>query len=142
MGKINLSRWLLGGLVAGVLLWLLEGLASMIYMEEMQAAMIEHGLSMEMSAGVWIWSIVVSLVAGLVLVFFYAAARPRFGPGPKTAVIVAVAMFLGGYLLSLIGYHMLGLFPDTMLVKWGLVGLVELILAALVGAWLYREAAG
>lgn len=50
--------------------------------------------------------------------FLYAAARPRFGAGPKTAVIVAVAMWAGGYLLSLVGYHMLGLYP---------------------GGWIYRE---
>lgn len=139
MGGINVKRWLIGGLVAGVVSWLLEGVASMLYMQEMQAAMMAHGLSMDMSASVWILSIVVSLLMGLVLVFFYAAARPRLGPGPRTAVIVAVALFAGGYLLSLVGYHMMGLFPLALLHKWGVIGLVEMILAALVGGWLYRE---
>ncbi len=139
MGTINVGRWVMGGVVAGILIWIIEGLASALYMEQMQAAMEAHGLSMEMSAGVWVLSVVVSLLAGLVLVFFYAAARPRFGPGPRTAVIVAVALFVGGYLLSLVGYHMLGLFPDTMLVTWGIIGLVEWILATLAGGWIYRE---
>lgn len=139
MGTINVGRLVLGGVVAGILIWIIEGMASVMYMDEMQAAMESHGLSMEMSAGVFLVTVMVSLLAGLVLVFFYAAARPRFGPGPKTAVIVAVALWVGGYFLSLMGYHMLGLFPDRMLMTWGVIGLVEWNLAALAGAWIYRE---
>ena len=81
-----------------------------------------------------------SLIVGLSLVFFYAVARPRFGPGPKTAVTIAVALWIAGYLVSLLGYHMIGLFPTSMLALWGLVGLIEVIVAAMVGGWIYREA--
>ncbi len=140
MGKINVGRWIAGGLAAGVLVWLIEGAASTLYMEEMQAAMTAHNLSMEMTASTWILSILVSLIGGLIAVFFYAAARPRFGPGPKTAILVAVALFAGGYLLSLAGYLMMGLFPTRLLLIWGSIGLVEMILATLLGAWIYREA--
>jgi hypothetical protein len=38
-----------------------------------------------------------------------------------------------------VGYQMLGIFPNQMLALWGVVGLVEMILAGLAGAWLYRE---
>ena len=81
----------------------------------------------------------VVIVVGLTLVFFYAAARPRFGPGPRTAIIVAVALWIGGYVLSLLGYQLMGLFPPRLLVLWGGIGLVEMILAGLVGGRLYRE---
>jgi len=126
-------------LAAGVFVWLIEGAASTLYMEDMQAVMTAHNLSMEMTAGAWILSILVSLIGGSIAVFFYAAARPRFGPGPKTAILVAVALFAGGYLLSLGGYYMMGLFPTRLLVIWGSIGLVEMILATLLGAWIYRE---
>lgn len=139
MSGINVGRWLIGGIVAAIVIWLIDGAASTLYMADMQAALEAHGLKMELTAAVWASSIAVSLVAGLILIFFYAAARPRFGPGPKTAVIVAVALWLGGYLLSLLGFQMLGLFPGRMLVLWGTVGLVEMILAALAGGWVYRE---
>jgi hypothetical protein len=139
MSGINTSRWLAGGAVAGIVIWLLEGLASLLYMDEMQTALEGFGLSMEMTASVWALTVVVSLISGLVLVFLYAAARPRFGPGPKTAMIMACALWLGGWLLSLIGYHMIGMYPTGMLVKWGVIGLVEVNIAAIVGAWIYRE---
>ncbi len=139
MKGINVGRWIAGGVAAGILMWILEGAASTIYLGDMQAALEAHGLSTEMSAGVFLISVAVSLIVGLTLVFFYAAVRPRFGPGPGTAVIVAVALWIGGYLLSLLGYQMLGLFPGRLLILWGAVGLVEMILASLLGGWVYRE---
>jgi hypothetical protein len=45
-------------------------------------------------------------------------------------------------LLSLIGYQMVGLYPVTMLALWGLVGLIEMIVAGLIGCRIYREAEG
>lgn len=142
MGGINTGRWLAGGLAAGIVVWLLEGAASMLYMGDMEAALRAMGLSMEMSAPIWALTVVMSLITGLALVFFYAAARPRFGPGPKTAAIVAVGLWASGVLLSLLGYYMIGMYPTQMLVTWGVVGLVEMIIAGMVGGWVYRESAG
>jgi hypothetical protein len=142
MAGINRGRWLVGGVAAGVVMWLIEGGASVLYMDDMQAALQRLGLSMEMTAKVWVLSVAVSLILGLALVFFYAAARPRFGPGPRTAAIVALGLWASGYLLSLVGYYMLGIYPNGMLVMWGVVGLLEMMVAAMVGAWIYREAAG
>lgn len=139
MAGINVRRWLAGGVVAGIVLWLLEGLASTFYIAEMNAALEAMGLVMEMDAAVWLLSVLVSLLVGLTGVFLYAAVRPRFGPGPRTAVLVAVALWLGGYLTSLVGYHMMGMFPPGLLVTWGAVSLVEMVLALVAGAWVYRE---
>ena len=141
MGGINVSRWIMAGVAAGVVVWVLEGAASVLYMDDMTAALEAHGIAMEMSAGILVASVFVSLIGGLALMFFYAAARPRFGPGPRTAALVAVFFWAGGYLLSLIGYGMLGLYPTRMLVMWAVIGLVEMIIAAIVGAWVYREEA-
>ena len=140
MGVINYGRWLRGGIAAGAVVWLLEGAGSFLYMGDMEAALTAHNLAFEMSASVWVLTVAVSLIVGLTLMFLYVAARPRFGPGPRTAVIVGVALWFGGYLLTLLGYHMIGLYPTGMLLLWGCQGLVELIVAALVGGWIYREA--
>jgi hypothetical protein len=114
-------------------MWLVEGAASMLYMDEMQAALAAHDLAMAVTPGMIATTVLVSLIAGLVLMFLYAAIRPRFGAGPKTAVIAAVALWFGGYLLSLIGYGMVGLYPAGLLTMWGAVGLAEMIIAALIG---------
>jgi hypothetical protein len=139
MGGVDAKRWLLGGLAAGVLIWLIEGLASLLYMDDMTAAMEAHGLSMEMSASAFATTVIVSLLAGFTIVFIYAMARARLGPGPRTAVVVAVVFFLGSTLISILGMGMMGLFPARLLVVWAAVGLVEDVLAALLGGYVYRE---
>ena len=77
---------------------------------------------------------------GFAAVWFYTAARARYGPGPKTAFLVGFVFWLGGWLLAVIPYGLLGLFPTGMLALWAIMGLVALVLATLVGAWIYREA--
>lgn len=139
MGGIHVGRWLGGGIAAGALIWVLEGVASMMYMDQLEAALAAHDLAMEMSAGTMVLTVVVSLLVGLTLVFFYAAARPRFGPGPRTAILVAVVFWIGGFLVALLGYAMIGLYPGGLLVKWGVVGLLEVVVATLLGGWIYRE---
>jgi hypothetical protein len=139
MSGINAGRWIAGGIAAGALMWVTEGLSGMSYQREMGAALTAHGLSMEISPESFLISVAASLIAGLSLVFLYAAARPRFGPGPRTAILVAVVLWAGGYFLSMLGYHLLRLFPDRMLFLWGATGLAEMILGSLLGARIYRE---
>jgi hypothetical protein len=139
MGGFNVGRWLAGGFVAAIVVWVIEGVSAIFYMDEMETALAAMNLSMDMSAGAWMMTILVSLLVGMTAVFFYAAARPRFGPGPKTAVLVAVVYFMGGTLISILGYGMIGMYPAGMLAKWGLIGLAELIVATVVGAWVYKE---
>ncbi len=142
MSGINWRRVLLGGLLAGGVTFFLEGLAGVLTMEQMVSSLAEHGLFMDFTpagAGMAV-PLVASVLGGLALVFFYALAMPRLGPGPKTAMIVATALWLGGYVLSLLGYKVMGLFPDSLLITWGLTGFVEMNLAALAGTRLYREA--
>jgi hypothetical protein len=141
MRGINIRRLLLSGVAAGFVIWLIEGAgAVMLYMELMEARLAELGLSMEMSGSVMAITMGVSLITGFSIMFFYAAVRPRFGPGPGTAILVAVMLWLGGYFLSLVGYYLAGIYPNHLLVQWGAVGLVEMMLAALLGGWIYREA--
>lgn len=140
MGGVNGGRLMAGGLAAGVLIWLMEGGLSLLYVEDMLTVLTSHGLSMEMSPTMIGLTVVVSLLTGLALVFFYALARPRLGPGPRTAVIVAIGLWTSGWLVALIGYHMIGLYPVRILVAWGLAGIVELTVASVLGAWVYREA--
>ena len=44
-----------------------------------------------------------------------------------------------GYALPTLGQIPVGLFPKRLLVIGSIVGLVEIVVASIVGAWLYRE---
>ena len=84
MGGINVGRWLAGGFAASVVTFLMEGLWSSMYMEQVEAAMANLGLPMDMTGMNWVLAIVVSLIFGFTLVFLYAVARPRFARSPSS----------------------------------------------------------
>lgn len=142
MGGINVQRWLAGGIAAGAVIWAVEGVAGTLYEEGMLAALAGHNLTLPTGARAFAASLLGCLLSGLMLTFFYAAARPRLGPGPKTAITVAVAFWLGGVLPMLSGYELIELFPTRMIALWSVIGLVQMTLGALAGGWVYREAAG
>lgn len=139
MNKINVGRVLLGGLVAGAILsvgeWVLN---EKVLGAQMKEFMSTHKFSQP--ANFVPIAVALTVVLGIVIVLGYAAIRPRFGAGPKTAIIAALFAWFGVYLYSgVINGLLFGIPMNTMLLvlAWGLV---EYIIGALVGAWLYKEA--
>jgi hypothetical protein len=142
MGSINWPRCFGAGLAAGAVILVVEGVASTLYEEGMLAALAGHNLTLPTGARAYAAQAIGCLLTGLALAFFYAAARPRLGPGPRTAMIVALVFWLGGVLPMLSGYELIELFPSRMIALWSVIGLVELTLGALAGGWVYREPVG
>jgi hypothetical protein len=142
MGGINWQRWFAGGIAAGVVILVVEGVTGTLYEEGMLAALVDHNLTLPTGPGAMAAELIGCLLTGFALTFFYAAARPRLGPGPKTAVTVAVAFWFGGILPMLGAYELIELFPTRMIALWSVLGLVEVSLGALAGGWVYREPAG
>ena len=139
MGKINLGRALLGGIVAGIVLSTGEFvLNEKVLGAQMKAFFALHNFKQPAGTFVPI-AVGLTVVLGVVIVLGYAAIRPRFGPGPKTAIIAALFAWFGVYVYTGIINAMLFAIPaNTMLIVlvWGLV---EYILATLIGAALYAE---
>jgi hypothetical protein len=84
--------------------------------------------------------VVITFVLGIVIVLGYAAIRPRFGPGPKTAIIAGLFAWFGVVVYGNIIALGLGMVPSNVfaiVLGWEVV---EYLLAALVGAALYKEA--
>ena len=69
----------------------------------------------------------------------YAAIRPRFGPGPKTAARAGIAIWVLGYVLPNLTYMVVGLAPTNLTIASTAVELMETILAAIAGTALYKE---
>jgi hypothetical protein len=140
MANINIGRVVLGGLAAGVILCLGEYvLNDIVLADRMKVYYHAHNFKTPGTSAIAV-AVVMTLVLGIVIVLGYAAIRSRFGPGPKTAVIAALFAWFGVYLYNFVVGNALGLLPTDflpILLGWGIV---EYILAALVGAWLYKEA--
>ena len=81
---------------------------------------------------------VLCLIGGIMSVWLYAAIRPRYGPGPKTAAIVGLAMWL---VTSAVDWFWAstGFVPSHGMTIPILAFLPILIVVAISGAWLYKE---
>ena len=140
MKPINWGRVILGGIAAGVVVNLSEYILNEIVLKkENEEAMKALGKSMPAGGSTMTVWIVWGFVLGIAAVWLYAAIRPRFGAGPATAMKAGLAVWILAYLLSSVAFWNLGLFPFSALAfVWGLV---EALVATVVGAWLYKEEA-
>jgi len=138
MGKINWERILLGGLLGGVIIIVIDIFVNgVLFGQEWRAALTALGHTPSPSSLIIlvIWAILVGMCA----TWLYAAARTRFGPGPKTAVITGFALWIFSYALPTIGLLSFHIFPPRLPLISAAGGLAEAILASLVGGWIYRE---
>ncbi len=143
MKKINVGRVLLGGLVAGVVLnigeFLLNGL---LLAEEMKTFFTERNLPAEPTASFFVTATVATFILGIVIVYLYAAIRPRFGAGVKTAICAGALAWFFVYLYVGALYAAMGMVSTSLTVKGMVWGLFEFAISAVAGAWLYKEAEG
>jgi hypothetical protein len=141
MGKINWGRVIGGGLAAGLVINLSEWLLNEVVMKEKWTeAMTALGKTGEMTVNnIIVWN-VWGFLCGIGLVWLYAAIRPRYGPGAGTAVKAGIAVWFFAHALMALAHWNMGLFPGNLIPIPAIWSLVETIVAALVGGWIYKEA--
>lgn len=141
MGRINWGRVVLGGLVAGVVLNVVDWLVHGVWLMEDWSAVMQGLGANEIAGGTMALYVIWDFILGIFIVWLYAAIRPRFGPGPKTAMIAGVATWFLIGLLHAIGEAPMGLFPTRLMVISVVAALVAAVLAGVAGGWLYQEGA-
>jgi hypothetical protein len=136
---IRIGRVIAGGLVAGLIVNIGETILNVpLAGEEMAQALQARNLP-PVGGGAIGYFVIMCFLLGVLMVWTYAAVRPRLGPGPKTAVIVAVLVWFLTLVWSGGTQVAMGIMPLS-LTLFGLVwGLGELVIASLVGAKLYQE---
>jgi hypothetical protein len=140
MGKINWARVLLGGLLAGVIINVFEFVANVVFLAPQWEAMMRSlGRTTVPGASGAIIFVVWGFLSGIGAIWLYAAARPRFGPGVKTAALTGFAFWGLTTVLCALDETGVGLYPARLLITLVVVCLVQSIVASIAGAWLYKE---
>ena len=140
MGKINLKGVIIGGLVAGLILNVVDYIFwGVLFAKDFQAAL--EAIGRPPADSLIPLFVVLDFVYGIALVYLYAAIRPRFGPGPRTAVYAGLIMWVIAGLLHAISEGPLGFFPMRLYLLGTVVGLVLIPVAAVAGARFYAEPA-
>jgi|HubBroStandDraft_1064217.scaffolds.fasta_scaffold16596_3 hypothetical protein len=136
---MNARRIMLGGLIAGLLMVVLDSVTNAVILKSAwDAAYARLHLSPSDGAVAAFWT-TFDLVSGILIAFLYAAMRPRFGPGPKTAVIAALVQWLVLH-MTFASHVVDGVFPAGTLVEAGILELVSAVAGGLLAGKLYQEA--
>ena len=140
MKNINLGKVVLGGLLAGLVLNFGEFLLNdLVLARQMREFFSRTGLTPP-GTSFLVAAVSLTFLMGIVMVLVYALIRPRLGPGPKTAIAAGLLMWFGIYVYTGIVNGMALNVPTNLIVIAIVWGLVEYVVAALAGAWLYKEA--
>lgn len=141
MGKINVGRLILGGIVAGIAIDLLDYLVDGIWLAPRWANDMALLGKTEFSQVQIITFNVLGLLTGIAAIWVYAAIRPRFGAGIKTAIIAGVAVWIIGTVLPNAGFmYAAKLFSEHLTLYTTLGGFVEVVFGTVAGASVYKEA--
>jgi len=139
---INVSKVVVGGLAAGVVGNIVGYVAfGMLLAPRMQSDAVAVAPQLQgrgMSGEAIATNVIGTFVIGFLLVWLYAAIRPRFGPGPKTAIIAGLAVWVTGIVFHL-DWLLVGLMSSTTYVLAAIAGLVQLLASSWVGAMVYKE---
>ena len=138
---INSGKVVSGGLLAGLvfnvfdMLWNYTILAG--DMKDMIDRMhLDPAIMTDFSKAIpWI---VIDFVIGLLVVWTYAAMRPRLGAGPKTAVLAGLVPWVG-ITAVLCGFTSIGVFTMGMFIKSSGLAIVSTVVGSIAGAWVYKE---
>jgi hypothetical protein len=141
MGKINWSRVILGGLVAGVIIDIVEGLVNGVVFKNDWAANMatlgkagwEPSVKQLIAFNVW------GLALGVLMVFTYAAIRTRFGPSAQTGMCAGALVWILSAAMPNSFQVFLHLAPLGLMLSVTAIALVEMLIAGAVGAALYKE---
>jgi len=142
MGKINKPRVLLGGLVAGIVINVVEGVMHGVVLANQDAEMMTRlNLSTAASAGRIVALNAWGFALGILTLTVYSAIRPRMGAGPGTAMRAGLFVWAGACVLGAAVPGILGIYKlDLTLINLG-YELVMMLVASVAGAAVYKEEA-
>lgn len=137
MGRINWRSVVLCGIVAGLTWTVLSSIITAFVARDFVAA-VPGGRLSEPSGSLIAFLFLVNLVMGTWAMWLYAAIRPRYGPGPKTAVVTGFSWWVISSLVDATWGSFGFVAPKAVLAPIA-ASLPAIIIAAVAGAWLYRE---
>jgi hypothetical protein len=137
---MNMARVILGGLAAGLVINIGEFILNVgILGSSMESAMARLNLP-PVGGSAMAMFVILGFALGIATVWLYAAIRPRYGIGPRTALCAGAMVWFLAYLYPSVGMAAMGMFSTNLILVGVVWGLAEILVAAMAGAWLYTEA--
>ena len=140
MTPIDNGRVIQGGLLAGLVINVISTVNNVVILgPKLMASRHAGKFLLEPRFPFFLSWIVAMFLLGLELVWLYAAVRPRFGPGPRTALTVGIVVGVLSALPDNLANAAWGLSGRYLPFMWAVERVVACAAGTLVGAWWYRE---
>ena len=143
MPRLNWVRFIIGGVIASVILFLTDGFfhervvgADWIAVYRNLGAAEPHHDALGL-----LYFAIFELGRGFVAMFLYVMMRPAFRPGPKTAALAGIVAWLAFSVTGPAQFIPLGFYSQALWVKVGAFQLATSIIATIAGAAVYKEVA-
>jgi hypothetical protein len=134
-----MGRVVFGGLLAGLIINIGEFVLNELVLGAQWAAAVQALGRPPIGGSAIAIFVVGGFILGIAMIWTYAAIRPRQGAGPKTAVCAGLLVWFFAYLYPSSTVLVMGLLPANLIVTSVMWGFFELPIAAVIGAWLYKE---
>jgi hypothetical protein len=139
MGAINTGRWIGGGLLAGLIINVVETIMNMfVIADDWKAVYTKMGVTEPGGAAIGEY-IVLAFILGLLIAWVYAAIRPRFGAGLGTAVKAGIAVWVGACFFPTMGWMIMGGVPTNLAIIGLIYTFVEVVIGAVAAGAVYQE---
>jgi hypothetical protein len=143
MGKINYGRVILGGIVGGIVAFLLHWFLNGVVLIQLWIANANRlnpsGHNAASVPALLLGLYLIATVGNILITWIYAAARPRLGAGMRTAVCVGLVAWALAFLLPNAAWYLTGIFSRRLLFYNALSGIAVIVGGAIIGAALYKE---
>jgi hypothetical protein len=139
MNKINVGRVVLGGLVAGLVISIGNLLLNRVWLRDDLKTDLSRLNLPEPGNDFIVKAVVLTFILGIAIVYLYAAIRPRFGAGVKTAICAGLMAWFFVVLYQGLIVGMVFKLSEGLTLKRIVFGLFQYAIGAIAGAWLYKE---
>ena len=140
MGAIHWKRVFLGAVAFVVVYDAVVAVAWFAVLREMwRDTAVRMGFASPESPGFALWFVLLDYATGVLLTWLYAALRPRYGAGPKTAFLVGTMWAVGAGVLPMCALTPLLRLPWMPVIVTGVLGFPAIVGGSLAAGWLYRE---
>lgn len=141
MSNINWSRFIIGGIVASIIVFVTDGLLhETIVHADWKAVYDNLGASPPVETPFhMIYFVTFELGRGFLAMFLYVLMRARWKPGPKAAALAGVVAWFAFSLTGPAQFIPLEFYSNALWLKVGAFQLVTSVIATIAGAALYKD---
>jgi hypothetical protein len=137
---MDIAKIIVGGIVAGIICFVGDGVVHGVLL---QPIWLDIAGTLNLPPGdpaaSFAYYALYDLAKGFGSVAMYAAIRPRFGPGPRTAIIAGLATWALCIPIPLFGLLPTHFFGRKFALLWSIYGAFPVVIGAVAGAALYKE---